>query len=287
MDVLVLNYNDAETTLRFIKYMREYPSVGLIVAVDNCSTDDSFERLSRLENERVSVIRSERNGGYGYGNNVGIRYLAEHGGSDFILLANPDTRIKEPTLLRLEDFLREHPDYAMAAPFMTDPDGRRLLNTAFSVASARRIILSILTLTAKLTGGCFYRGLTEKREGVMDVDALSGSLFMMNKRHMLEHGMYDESIFLYCEETVLAKKLKAAGKRAALLLDEEFVHDHSVSISKTVRSAARREALLQKSREYVLREYFGASDLSIFASRVLSRLSVPEAKLIGLLRPKK
>ncbi len=286
MDVLVLNYNDAETTAEFIEYIREYRSVGRIAVVDNNSTDGSFERLSELADGRVAVISSDRNGGYGYGNNFGIRYLAEHGESDFILLANPDTIVKESTLLRLEKFLSENPDYAMAAPFMCNAEGRRMLNTAFSVASMRRVILSICTLTTKLSGGYFYRGLTEKKEGIMEVDALSGSLFMMNKRLMLEHGMYDENIFLYCEELVLAKKFKDAGKKAALLLDQEFIHNHSVSISKTFKSVSKREALLQASREYVLRTYYGASGFSVFVSRVLSKLCVLEYKLIGLIKGK-
>ncbi len=284
MDVLVLNYNDAETTSEFIEYIRKYPSVDMVAVVDNNSTDGSFERLSALADERVVVIRSDKNGGYGYGNNFGIRYLAEHGRSDFILLANPDTVIEEHVLLRLESFLRENPGYAMAAPFMCNSEGRRMLNTAFSVSSVSRMVMSVCTLTTKLTGGYFYRGLTEKREGIMDVDALSGSLFMMNKRLMLEHGMYDENIFLYCEELVLAKKFKDAGKKAALFLDEEFIHNHSVSISKTFKSASKREALLQASREYALRTYYGVSGFTVFLSRVLSKLCVLEYKLIGLIR---
>src|SRR5437667_4349667 len=51
---------------------------GEVYIVDNDSGDGSFERLteaveSRQWSGRVSVVRSEHNGGFGYGINVGVR----------------------------------------------------------------------------------------------------------------------------------------------------------------------------------------------------------------------
>ena len=71
-------------------------------------------------------------------------------------------------------------------------------------------------------------------------------MFMMNAKEMLKHGMYDENIFLYCEEISLAIKLKKAGKKTALLPRQYFIHNHSVSISKSYGTEIKRHILLSE-----------------------------------------
>ena len=85
---VVLNYNDAKTTVEFVQRVKNMDSIDLIVVIDNCSTDDSYIQLKILESNKVHVIKSEKNGGYGYGNNVGIDYLKDK--VDYIMIANPD-----------------------------------------------------------------------------------------------------------------------------------------------------------------------------------------------------
>ena len=71
---IILNYNDAETTRKLVQKIREYTAFQYIVVVDNRSNDNSFTVLKELESEKVKVIETDRNGGYGYGNNEGIKY---------------------------------------------------------------------------------------------------------------------------------------------------------------------------------------------------------------------
>ena len=42
---IVLNYNDAPTTLHLVMELKELDVLDSIVVVDNCSTDDSWEQL--------------------------------------------------------------------------------------------------------------------------------------------------------------------------------------------------------------------------------------------------
>ena len=93
--VVILNYNDSETSIKLISSLEKYDIVNRIVIVDNCSTDDSFTILSQNTSSKVEVVKSARNGGYGYGNNYGIRYLNETVHPSHILIANPDVEIAE------------------------------------------------------------------------------------------------------------------------------------------------------------------------------------------------
>ena len=77
IDVLVLNYNDAMTTLNYVNKIKTYKNVRHILVVDNFSTDNSVQLLSDIISEKVEVIVSNKNGGYGAGNNYGIKYLID------------------------------------------------------------------------------------------------------------------------------------------------------------------------------------------------------------------
>uniref|UniRef100_UPI0006D0DB42 glycosyltransferase n=1 Tax=Clostridium sp. NkU-1 TaxID=1095009 RepID=UPI0006D0DB42 len=92
---IILNYNDAETTISLVNSLVNYEILDSIVIVDNCSTDDSASRLQAIEAGKVHFISSEKNGGYGYGNNQGIRYAYGNLHATHVLIANPDVKVTE------------------------------------------------------------------------------------------------------------------------------------------------------------------------------------------------
>lgn len=95
---VVLNYNDADTTLDLLKRIEPMEIIDQIVLVDNKSTDNSLERLKEQESNKVHVVCAEKNGGYGSGNNVGIGYLRKNYSCDYIIIANPDVIFDESVI---------------------------------------------------------------------------------------------------------------------------------------------------------------------------------------------
>lgn len=73
--------------------------------------------------------------------------------------------------------------------------------------------------------------------------------------HFYDKGWYnakdrllDESVFLYCEEDMLAYKLKDIYHRNVLLGNETFIHEHSVSINKNISSKIDKYKILYRSK---------------------------------------
>ncbi|SHH27745.1 Glycosyltransferase, GT2 family [Fibrobacter sp. UWH9] len=283
-DILVLNYNDSSTTINFVKSVKEYACVEHILIVDNKSTDDSFHRLTSFKLGKIDVVQCEKNGGYGAGNNFGIRYLRENYKSDYILLCNPDVLIDEQTCNEMEIFLRNYSDYAIVAPFMLDSSKKKMYNTAFRIPSVYEYVMSLEMIFSKFFKPFYYSKMELDNVTCKDVGAVSGSLFMMNVAHMLQYGMYDERIFLYCEEMVLGLKLKKAGLKTALLPNLSFVHNHSVSISKSFKTLLSRHRLFMSSKLFVVKEYFKADKLVLFIAHILSWISLLEVRLISSMR---
>ena len=105
---VVVNYNDSETTLAQIRRIRDYAALDRIIVVDNASTDRSLAALRAVAGGKVTVLAAKRNGGYGAGNNLGIRYAAARGFT-YALIANPDAEFTEDCLRGLVSALEKNP----------------------------------------------------------------------------------------------------------------------------------------------------------------------------------
>ena len=95
--VVILNYNDYATTQKFIDHIKNFGSDIQFVVVDNCSTNNSLEILTNYIDgyNNVEIISADKNGGYAYGNNLGMKYLRERYNPKYLVVANPDTVIEE------------------------------------------------------------------------------------------------------------------------------------------------------------------------------------------------
>lgn len=111
--IIVLNYNNGRKTVNcLISILGQSVDNYSVVVVDNCSTDDSVEVISSyladrdlnfsiIQNEdnpsrnishvpRFAIIQAARNGGYSYGNNIGIRYAQSLKVFSYLLIINND-----------------------------------------------------------------------------------------------------------------------------------------------------------------------------------------------------
>lgn len=286
-DVLILNYVDYETTQELVDRIKNYKNIEHICIVDNASPNESFAKLQKNNSEKVFVIQAPENGGYGYGNNCGIRFLFENVKSKHILLCNPDVIFENEIVEQLETFLTDNTSYAIAAPFMLDKNGNKQKNTAFKIGNLFNYIMSFGMLYSKLFKPGEYTSITENNSKFIDVDAVAGSLFMFDAKKIVEKAMFDEKVFLYCEERMLGMKCQNAGYKIALLPQSTFIHNHSVSISKTLGTEVKKRKVMNKSAMYVIREYYKANNLEILFANLMMTISILEMKILEILKEKR
>jgi len=257
---IILNYNDPETTISLVNSIVNYEILDSIVIVDNYSTDDSVTRLQALAGGKVHVISTEKNGGYGYGNNHGIRYAHGTLHASHVLIANPDVKVTEECIQAMKDSFLKISRLGIAAAVTRDGTGEVTL-------SSWRLngLLGDLLDTGLITRRIFAPWLNDRPELKADsekdryvyVDAVLGSLFMADMNALMECGLYDEEIFLYYEEKILGFQLKKKGYGTILLLNQSYIHLHSVSINKNVKSILKKQAILHKSKLHYYKNYLG------------------------------
>lgn len=247
---VILNYNDAPTTMKLLEHVKDFSILDNIVVVDNCSTDDSWERLQSYRSEKIRLVKSEENGGYGVGNNLGVRYSRETLNADYVLIANPDVIFEEDCVKKLVSTFNEHSDIAVvSAKQSNSPD------CAWKNCSVLQYILATSLFFEVWLKIRNYPKSYFKNKNQVEVFAVPGSLLMIDVRKMVQHGMYDEEFFLYYEEPVLAQKFADAGLKTILRLDTSYIHNHHVSISKTYKRWSQQHKILLKSAELFLHKY--------------------------------
>jgi N-acetylglucosaminyl-diphospho-decaprenol L-rhamnosyltransferase len=159
----------------------------------------------------IDVIVADKNGGFAYGNNLGIRHAFESDSvPDYFLLLNPDTEARAGAIVELVQFLEGHPDVGIAGSSIENEDGS-LWPIAFRFPSLLGELNSGLGLglvSRLLKNWIVAREMTDRPEAV---DWIIGASMMLRRQLIEAVGGMDESYFLYYEETDYCRKVANAG----------------------------------------------------------------------------
>lgn len=268
---IILNYNDPESTIKLVEQIRNYNIFSRIFVIDGHSTDDSIEVISRCFSKisKIRIVETRKNGGYGYGNNYGIR-LALMEGYQYAVVCNPDVEFSEDTIKTCMDFIQLHPECAAVAPKI---DKGNLIKFAPPI---KDICFSNLLLN-KIVKPRYYNNSYFAGKEWVYVDAIPGSLVLFDINKFNAVGLYDERVFLYHEEIIVGRKFQRAGYRSAVLLNKTFKHMHSVSVRKTFKQSIKPRKIAARSQRYYLKEYCNANLGELVLFDILQPISNLEA----------
>jgi N-acetylglucosaminyl-diphospho-decaprenol L-rhamnosyltransferase len=260
---VILNWRTAAMTLQATEAALRAmePIEGAITIVDNDSGDGSFETLTQAVVQRgwsrVRVIQSGRNGGFGAGNNVGIRAgLPDGTRPDYVYLLNSDAFPAPDAIRALRDHLDGHPQTGFAGSFIHGSDGAPH-RTAFrfpSIASEFEGAARFGPISRILHRKIVARPIPDK---TTRVDWLAGASLMMRQSVLDQIGIFDETFFLYFEETELCHRAAAAGWPTDYVLESRV--EHIGSVSTGMKTWARIPGFWLDSRLHYFRSAHGRS----------------------------
>lgn len=206
---------DIQTTLDSL--IRTY-SVHKIVLVDNGGCDWA----EHIDHAKISYVKSDRNGGFGYGHNLAINHYAHL--SDYFLICNPDIDFEPKELEKLYKVAKSS-QAGLYSPKIIYPDGtyqygQRLLPSPLNLF-ARRFLPQYFS--KKLDDRYLLKTVTIDRPA--SIPNVSGSFMLFRSECLLALGGFDERYFMYMEDVDLSRR--CAVKFGTLYVPSACViHEH-------------------------------------------------------------
>ncbi len=204
---IVLNWNSLEYTRACIASLQKqsYRSFKIVV-VDNCSSDGSAEILKKEYPEHF-FLQSEKNGGYAWGNNIGIR-LSMKQGADFVWILNPDVCVSRESLEKLINVMTDDLSVGIAGP-------RLCLRQENEIKYQDG---------AALDKPCGYRPIHKlvndisclSKENIYDVDYVIGCSMLLRVEMIKQIGFIREDFFMYREDVELCLRAQRMGWRTVI-----------------------------------------------------------------------
>lgn len=181
-----------------------------ILVVDNAfstSTHQIVKAYAADSKVNLRYISSEKNGGYGAGNNIGI-YHAAH---DLVCIINPDAQLLCVNFREVSKLFTDNDDVIFVGGKQVSRNG-----LAFHFKPEYTIPLFKRFLTRRINKwGLFNHKMM----------FLSGSCFFLNRRLFNTLGGFDNNIFLYCEESDVSRLAMSRNLRAIFSRDIVYFHN--------------------------------------------------------------
>ena len=241
VSIIIVNYNTKQLTSNCISSIVE-KTVGIsyeIILVDNASTDGSKELFEK--DARVTYIYSERNGGFGYGNNIGMMVAK---GKYFFLL-NSDTLLVNNAIKEFFDYAEKDNKRRVYGCYLQHADGT-YSNSYFSFPA--------FTIKDFLKRLCKEQNQTQNKEtefNAKDVEAVSGAdMFFNGEIYYLTKG-FDENIFLYGEEGEWQYRMLKYGYTCHIISQPKIIHLEG----KSMKMSPDKMAIKWKSHFYILKKH--------------------------------
>jgi hypothetical protein len=231
VSVVIVNWNTRDMVLRLLGSLS--PPEGEsgheleLIVVDNDSSDDSVEAIRR-EFPEVQLVAQAENRGFAGGVNPGVRVATQ----PLVFLLNTDAHTSRQSIEEVAAYMGRFPEVGVVGPQILTPD-HSPQSSAWREPSLMGLALNALGLS-KIKFLNFERYQGKQFTEPSEVDCVSGCAMMIRRDLIDELGGFDESYFMYFEETDFCVRARRRGKRVHHAPIGEFVHEEG-GTAKTVR----------------------------------------------------
>ena len=198
--IIIVNYNSPADVLECVESIKQSQKMAYsyrIIVVDNCSTDNS---VLLLDNKEFDFFQLSANNGYCAGNNAGIKYADSKYEYDYVWILNPDTEIENTAIENLLNFAYANPVAGLIGASLIynfDRDTIQAIGGG-NIGLSKKMNFQILK-------PYFHNELFSEKKNlipeVLECKSLIGAALLIKKDIFNKIGYFDESYFLYSDET--------------------------------------------------------------------------------------
>jgi len=237
--IIIVTYNNKQFLDACLNsvLIQEYPHE--VIIVDNCSGDGTVSYV-REHFPTIKVIENSSNAGYGAGNNLGVKHA--HG--EYIVILNPDTIVHKRWL------------YALISPLENE---NNIISTP-KILTYEGLTINTCGNINHFTGLNFTRGFGLSPDQYLEPTSnggISGACFAIRKHDYEILGGFDETFFMYNEDSDLSWRAFQNGYTIKYLPNSVIRHYYTLKVSPM------KLYYLEKGRYIILRKYFSRRKMII------------------------
>jgi GT2 family glycosyltransferase len=223
VSIIILNYNGQKYIRRCVESVlkSEYDNFELLI-VDNNSADNSFNIVkSEFHDDRIRLIRNNKNLGFASGNNLGVNYAR----GEYFVLLNVDTEVHTKWLAELVAVMQSDLTIGAAQAKLLSLDDKSIFDSAgdyldFYGFSFRR-------------GGDWVEKDSGQYDTIQDIFSARGAALITRKEIVQQIGLFDDDYFLAFEDIDFCWRVKLYGKRVTFV-PNSIVYHKGAGISSQV-----------------------------------------------------
>ncbi len=241
VSVIIVNWNTGKLLkecLESIENLPERGSIRHIVIVDNASNDTSLAQ-AKIVADRLgcTFLLQHENIGFAKANNIGIRYIQEHGGlDDHILLLNPDTTVHPNAIENMINVLVSQKNIGVVGPKLLEPTGDTQPSVrsfpTFSIFAL--LFLKLHRVFSYTTAWKKYTQTNFDYDKQKSVDQVMGAAFLIHTTILQKIGLLDENFWIWFEEVDYCKRVQDAGFEVVYTPDASLTHYKGTSFNQLV-----------------------------------------------------
>lgn len=238
--IILVNYNTYSDTMECVNSLIniEYSNYKIIL-IDNHSNDSDTILHDEFLNKYCNVIVSEVNGGFSYGNNLGITFAMQYN-PDYLLLLNNDTIVK-PDFLKNLVMTAEHNyrDCGLVSGkicYYSRPDCINFRGGMFNWESGQAYYVNVENIT----------------EPVKKIEFATGCMWLIPRNTINKVGLLNEEFFMYSEDTDYCLRIIKNNLCIYYCDSAEIYHKISASSGE---SSPFQQYYMQRNKLYIIKEY--------------------------------
>lgn len=203
ISIIIVTYNSEDHIYNCLESIIKFNDIGdslEIIIVDNNSKNvvSMFNKIETLYPHKIRLISNPKNLGYGQGNNVGIKIAL----APYIMIMNPDVRLNAPIFNEIYTTFQKDKNICLI--------GMKQWYTLNKIGLSFDIDIFILPGIISILLNYFCNKLNIYIPKFMYIN---GSCFFMDKMKFIEAGLFDENIFMYCEEMDIHRRLSTTNAK--------------------------------------------------------------------------
>lgn len=249
--IIIVNYGEPEHSIECLQSILDnnyefFHVVVVDISNINQSTDKINSWIDKKNDSRFSLINEDKNKGFAFANNIGIKYALQKDDCDYLWILNNDTIIEKESLSQLKNYYDEKKQVCNIG-FV----GSKIMDYGNS-----GIIQNIGGTFNKWSGYSILIGMGQKDNGQFEnkninVDYVVGASMFFHSSLINKIGLMPEDYFLYYEDIDWCLSAQKAGFTNSSCSKSIVFHKQGISTG----SKLLREDENLKNKKYLYLSY--------------------------------